>query len=85
GHPMLLLDAAGLAEVAGLRFSRIDRVEEDAPVDAQDDAGIEALLFEDIDGRRRAIPLAAISRIEPLPVTAVHHAAGHYWLSCGGA
>ena len=33
---------AGLAEVAGLRFSRIDRVEEDAPVDAQDDAAIEA-------------------------------------------
>ncbi|MCW6534542.1 MULTISPECIES: chemotaxis protein CheA [Sphingomonas] len=85
GHPMLLLDAAGLAEVAGLRFSRIDRVEEEAPPAAVEEAGIEALLFEDIDGRRRAIPLAAISRIEPLPAASVHQAAGQHWLSSGGA
>ncbi len=83
GLPMLLLDAAGIAAVAGLRF---------APVVANDTAvaepvvpGIPALLFDDLDGQRRAIALAVIDRVEPVPTSAIRWTAGARRLSIGDA
>ena len=82
GRPMLLLDVAGLASVAGLQFSAIER-EDEALVQAPVEEGVKALLFDDIDGRRRALALAAVNRIEPLPVEAVHEGAGQWWMTSG--
>lgn len=83
GRPMLLLDAAGIATVAGLQFSAIEREETLAAAPLVEE-GIQALLFHDIDGRRRAIALAAVNRIEALPREAIHEAAGQWWMTAGG-
>ncbi|WEK42840.1 MAG: chemotaxis protein CheW [Candidatus Sphingomonas colombiensis] len=82
GRPMLLLDVAGLANAAGLYFSAMER-EEEPVLQAPVDEGIKALLFHDIDGRRRALALAAINRIEPLPPEAIHESAGQWWMTSG--
>ncbi|MFD1788828.1 chemotaxis protein CheA [Sphingomonas floccifaciens] len=62
GRPMLMLDCSGLAADAGLVFTRETPVDEDA-VEAEV-PGIQALLFRDVDDTLRALPLAAVDRIE---------------------
>ncbi len=80
GLPMLLLDAAGIAAVAGLRFTPVVAaaavVEEAVP-------GVPALLFDDLDGQRRAIALAVIDRVEPVPTEAIRWSGGALRLSIG--
>ena len=61
GSPMLLLDCAGIAAEAGINFTRDATIEDDEPADAVAPT-VDALLFEDLDGRRRAVPLAIIDR-----------------------
>lgn len=82
GRPMLLLDGAGIAIVAGLRFAA-------AVDDSEDDdivvPGVSALLFDDLDGQRRAIALAVIDRVEPVPTSAIRWTAGAMRLSIGDA
>ena len=83
GLPMLLLDAAGIAAVAGLRFAPMvvdDGVPEDVVV-----PGVPALLFDDLDGQRRALALAVIDRVEPVSIDAIRWSAGAMRLSVGGA
>lgn len=80
GLPMLLLDASGIAAVAGLRFTPVvaasTEVEEVVP-------GVPALLFDDLDGCRRALALAVIDRVEPVPVDAIRWSGGAMRLSIG--
>ncbi|MBI0474546.1 chemotaxis protein CheA [Sphingomonas sp. MA1305] len=82
GLPMLLLDGAGIAAVAGLRFQRAAAQEEVA--EAEQEQGIAALLFEDLDGQRRVMPLAAIDRVETVSAEAIRHTAGRLRLAIGG-
>ncbi len=84
GRPMLMLDCAGVAQAAGLDFAdAMDReVAEDE--EAVVDPGIAALLFDDLDGRRRVIPLAVIDRIERIRAGAVQRNAGRMWLAIDG-
>ncbi|HEX8389092.1 MAG TPA: chemotaxis protein CheW [Sphingomonas sp.] len=82
GKPMLLLDAAGVAAVAGLRLGVADTSIEDT-VDEAEEAGTSALLFLDLDGRRRALPLGCVDRIENASADAVRHSAGRLRLSVG--
>ena len=83
GLPMLLLDAAGVAKVAGLRFDQI--VADDTEVAAVEAPGVPALLFEDLDGRRRVMPLAAIDRVEQVDAGQVRHSAGRLRIAIGPA
>lgn len=81
GLPMLLLDCAGIAAAAGLDFSHdaqrgLAEDELDAPV-----PGIPALLFQDLDGVRRAVPLAAVDRVEQVDSVNVRFAAGRFRLT----
>ncbi|MGO8609435.1 hypothetical protein ACC848_41470, partial [Rhizobium johnstonii] len=64
GQPMLMLDCAGIATAAGLSFA--DAMDRELAAEAEEapEPGIAALLFDDLDGRRRVIPLAVIDRIE---------------------
>ncbi len=82
GLPMLLLDVSGIAAVAGLSFTPVvaasTAVEEVVP-------GVPALLFDDLDGCRRAIALAVIDRVEPVPVDAIRWSGGAMRLSIGDA
>ena len=79
GVPMLLLDGAGIAAVAGLRFVAEEPVEEAA--DAIERIGGRALLFDDLDGQRRAIALGAIDRIESVSTDAIRRTGGRLRLA----
>jgi two-component system, chemotaxis family, sensor kinase CheA len=81
GRPMLLLDGSGLAARAGLSFERatsIDSGETHVVTDAD-----RALLFDDLDGQRRVLPLATIDRVETVPGDAVRLTAGRLRVACG--
>ena len=81
GRPMLLLDGAGLAVAAGLRFEKNMQAEE-ASAEAVAE-GMPALLFQDLDGERRLIALAAVDRVETVQTEAVRLTGGRRRLSVG--
>ena len=81
GRPMLLLDGAGIAAAAGLCFEKFTAAIE--PDEAAAEAGLSALLFEDLDGRRRLIALAAVDRVESVGVDAIRVTGGRQRLSLG--
>jgi two-component system, chemotaxis family, sensor kinase CheA len=86
GSPILLFDAAGLAQVGGIRLEvqeRAARIAE-VPVAALAKA-TEVLLFRGLDGGRRALRLAVVDRIEEVPVSAIKHAAGQLRVQVGEA
>ena len=80
GRPMLLIDGAGLAAAAGLRFDKVVPVEAAA---APVEPGLSALLFEDLDGQRRLIALAAVDRVETVAAAAIRVTGGRRRLSLG--
>ncbi|MBT2188896.1 chemotaxis protein CheA [Sphingobium nicotianae] len=69
GQPMLLLDAAGLAQKAELPLREADSkarptaIKADADVRAET---IQALVFCERDGKQRLLPLAVVDRVEDL-------------------
>ena len=79
GVPMLLLDCAGIAAHAGIRFWR-ETVAEDVEAEVKT-VTASALLFDDLDGARRLVALAAIDRIEPVSTSAIRYSAGRLRLS----
>ena len=81
GRPMLLLDGAGIAAAAGLRFDRAELRDEVGK--AAEAPGIPALLFADLDGQRRLVALATIDRVETVGAEMVRHTAGRLRLSVG--
>ncbi|MCP3734434.1 chemotaxis protein CheW [Sphingomonas sp. RP10(2022)] len=84
GLPMLLLDGSGIAAMAGLRFQRALAAEDEGAAEERV-AAVPALLFEDLDGQRRVMPLAAIDRVEPVSTDAIRMTAGQLRLAIGGA
>lgn len=78
GLPMLMLDCAGMANVAGLDFSRDAEHDFEEEEIVQETLGIPALLFCDLDGVRRAVPLAAVDRVEQVDGANVRFAAGRF-------
>jgi two-component system chemotaxis sensor kinase CheA len=75
GSPMLLLDCAGVAAAAGINFVRDAAVEEEEAVEIVPN-GVDALLFDDLDGRRRAVPLAIIDRVETVDASNARFSGG---------
>ncbi len=82
GLPMLLLDGSGIAAVAGLNFVALAVADDAAAV--VEEPGTQALLFDDLDGQRRAIALAVIDRVEPVATDAIRFTAGAMRLAIGG-
>ncbi|MBO9712952.1 chemotaxis protein CheW [Sphingomonas sp.] len=84
GLPMLMLDCAGMARAAGLIFHR-DTLHDDEDEDAVGETpGTPALLFADLDGKRRAVPLAIVDRVEQVESASVRFSAGSHRLSIDG-
>ncbi|MBX9729821.1 MAG: Hpt domain-containing protein [Sphingomonas sp.] len=82
GRPMLLLDCAGLAAEAGLQFSRDVIVgDDDEGIGDQTAQAMSVLLFLDLDGARRAVPLDIVERVELASSDAVRRSAGQLRLS----
>ncbi len=82
GLPMLLLDCAGIARDAGLQFVREMVVDEAESV--EEVRGVTALVFIDLDGVRRAVPLAVVDRIEQVEAEAIRFSAGRLRLTIDG-
>ena len=78
GRPLLLIDCAGVAAAAGVSFERVVDVEPEAEEAAPE--GTAALLFEGLDGARRAVALAAIDHIETVEREALREAGGRRWV-----
>jgi two-component system chemotaxis sensor kinase CheA len=84
GLPMLLLDCAGMATAARLDFSR-DGAHADDEADAEAVApGLPALLFVDLDGMRRAVPLGIVDRVEQVDADLVRMTAGQLRIAMDG-
>ncbi|MBN8829576.1 MAG: chemotaxis protein CheA [Sphingomonadales bacterium] len=68
GQPMLLLDAAGLAQVAELplRDADVRRAPAAAPDTQARAETIQALIYRERDGTSRLLPLAVVDRVEDL-------------------
>jgi two-component system chemotaxis sensor kinase CheA len=84
GLPMLLLDCAGMASAAHLDFSRngahvYDEVEEEKAA-----PGVPALLFQDLDGVRRAVPLGIVDRVEQVGTDIARKSAGQLRIAIEG-
>ena len=84
GLPMLLLDCAGMAQAAHLDFTRnVGNAYDD--VEAETVApGIPALLFCDLDGVRRAVPLGIVDRVEQVDAGSVRHSGGQLRITIEG-
>jgi two-component system chemotaxis sensor kinase CheA len=83
GRPMLLLDGAGIAAAAGLHFVR-EVAHADPVADNDTEPTMPALVFLDLDGVRRAVPLAVVDRVEPTAVEQIAFTAGELRLSVDG-
>jgi two-component system, chemotaxis family, sensor kinase CheA len=83
GLPMLLLDGAGIAAAAGLTFTVPQAAT--AATEAAEAPATPALLFDDLDGQRRAIPLGVIDRVEQAAAEAIRWTGGQLRLVSGSA
>ncbi|MES2494880.1 MAG: chemotaxis protein CheA [Pseudomonadota bacterium] len=86
-RPMLLLDVAGVAEKAGVRHDdkgATETVVEDNDVDQHEKGAVPVLLFRDLDGIERGVPLALVERIEDCFSTSVSTTAGRMRLNIDG-
>lgn len=84
-RPMLLLDVAGIAEKAGVR--RDEQAAADTAEDVEEEQHEEAvpvLLFRDLDGVERGIPLALVERIEDCFASLISESAGRMRLNIDG-
>ncbi|MFV0624627.1 chemotaxis protein CheA [Sphingomonas sp. ac-8] len=84
GRPMLLLDCAGIAAVAGIAFERAETELPRDPVAIAAEEGAPALVFVDLDGVRRVVPLASVDRVERRPVDAIELRDGRLRLALDG-
>jgi two-component system chemotaxis sensor kinase CheA len=85
GRPMLLLDASGLGNAMGLSATNRDDRDADSGADADTkNNGPSALLFIATDGRKQAIRLSAIERMEDIEISQIQHVGGRTRVSADG-
>ncbi|ATE67289.1 chemotaxis protein CheA [Rhizorhabdus dicambivorans] len=84
-RPMLLLDVAGVAEKAGVRREeKAEAAAEDQEEERQESGAVPVLLFRDLDGIERGIPLALVERIEDCYAGSISNSAGRARLNIEG-
>lgn len=84
GQPMLMLDCAGVAQAAGLSFADAMDLDIDAEEAGEVDTRVTALLFDDLDGQRRVIPLGVVDRIERVRAGSLQRSGGRIRLAIDG-
>jgi two-component system chemotaxis sensor kinase CheA len=85
GSPILLLDPAGIAASAGVVLDQKDCKLAAAPAVASDvTEEVPALLFRTLDGKRRAVRLAVVERIEDVPVASIQQSGGRTRVALDG-
>lgn len=85
GNPILMLDIPGIAArhqlASTLGTRRMEPVEQVRHEDRENDR---VILFADLAGRRRAIRLAAVARIQTIDIASLAHEGGQYRASIEG-
>ncbi|MCJ2179674.1 chemotaxis protein CheA [Novosphingobium album (ex Hu et al. 2023)] len=73
GHPTLLLEVAGLAKAGGLKLDALEHSDRLADTDeaAAPVRETPVLLFIGLDGKRKAIPMAVVDRLEEVGIAAL--------------
>jgi two-component system chemotaxis sensor kinase CheA len=85
GRPLLLLDASGLGAAMGLSATDREDREIDSTADVESKSnGPSALLFIASDGRKQAIRLSAIERMEDIDVAQIQYVGGRTRVSADG-
>jgi two-component system, chemotaxis family, sensor kinase CheA len=86
GQPMLLLDASGLAAAMGAQEELFGetKVERHARIADPVEQGDAAILYETIDGNRRAMRLSVVERMEDVAVGDIHQVGGRLCVSNDG-
>lgn len=85
GRPMLLLDASGLGTAMGLSATDRDESELNSTPDVEIKSnGPSALLFIASDGRKQAIRLSAIERMEDIELAQIQYVGGRTRVSADG-
>ena len=87
GKPMLLLDAAGLANAARLPNIVDDRASDQAEESDEGVARVEmvsALRFEELSGERRLIKLSLVERVEDVDAALFGRSGGHAFVRLEG-
>ncbi|MBY2928554.1 chemotaxis protein CheA [Sphingomonadales bacterium 56] len=87
GKPMLLLDAAGLANAA-----RLPNIVDERSIDQLEDSGdgearvemVSALRFEELSGERRLIKLSLVERVEDVDATLFGRSGGNAFVRLDG-
>jgi two-component system chemotaxis sensor kinase CheA len=84
GSPILLFDAAGLAQVGGVKLETQERTARiaEGPA-ARASVAPPVLLFRALDGTRRALRLGVVDRIEEVPASMIKEAAGKLRVQLG--
>ncbi|WP_114228078.1 MULTISPECIES: chemotaxis protein CheA [Sphingomonas] len=88
GSPILLFDAAGLAQVGGVKLEqqeRGSRIVDANAATASVRATTPVLLFRTLEGQRRAVRLGLVDRIEEVPASAIQWGAGQLRVQLGEA
>ncbi|CCW18410.1 Signal transduction histidine kinase CheA [Sphingobium indicum BiD32] len=87
GKPMLLLDAAGIANAARLPTMIDDRVARQSDQEASAQTGVEmvaALRFEECSGERRLLQLSLIERVEDIDASLFGRSGGNAFVRLDG-
>ena len=85
GVPMLLLDAAGIAQRAGvLGDLEVEDAAADEAEEAQAAETVSTLLFRELDGAQRGIRLAVVERVEEVDAAQVQLSAGRLRVTLDG-
>jgi len=86
-RPMLLLDVAGVAEKAGIRREdkgSAEAVTEHVEEVQHEEGAVPVLLFRDLDGIERGVPLGLVERIEDCFASSISKTAGRARLNIDG-
>ncbi|HZV57667.1 MAG TPA: chemotaxis protein CheA [Sphingobium sp.] len=84
GQPMLLLDAAGIAQSARLPLRDTGRIAAAAAAKVEQAETTQALLFAERDGTRRLIPLAIVDRVEDVDIGQIARSDGRAFIRIDG-
>lgn len=85
GQPLLLVDIAGIAAKAGLRLQSAESRTSDLPtMDGKEDSDIKALIFDDLDGRKRAVRIGIVDRVMKVDAALIAESAGVLRLTLDG-
>ncbi|HEY0627409.1 MAG TPA: chemotaxis protein CheW [Allosphingosinicella sp.] len=86
GSPILLLDPSGIASVAGVTLDQneIEKLTAKAAAPAETREEEPALMFWTLDGKRRAVRLAVVERIEDVSASAIQKSAGRMRVALDG-